>query len=132
MLFLQYEGIKVEKTKSPLQKPDPDTLVFGRLFTDHMLEISWDAETGWGTPEISPFHNLSLPPAASALHYAIEVRPWAEFLSTSTLYLIFILINYIKFMVESTQQIQLTVRNSDFTIPRFNTVTYSLSKIDLG
>ena len=71
--YLQYDGIKVETTKNPLPKPDPNTLMFGKQFTDHMLEVEWDAETGWGTPQISPFCNLSLPPAASALHYAIEV-----------------------------------------------------------
>ena len=55
-------------------KPDPDKLVFGREFTDHMLEIEWTRADGWGVPTISPFHNLSLHPAAKVLHYATEVR----------------------------------------------------------
>ena len=48
-------------TKSPAVKPESaDNLPFGAVFTDHMLEIDWTAENGWGTPEIKPFQNLSL------------------------------------------------------------------------
>lgn len=38
-----------------------------------MLEIDWDAEKGWQAPTITPYHYLSISPAASALHYGIEV-----------------------------------------------------------
>jgi len=38
-----------------------------------MLTIEWNKEAGWGFPKIQPFGNLSIPPAASVLHYAIEV-----------------------------------------------------------
>lgn len=48
-------------------------LVFGKYFGDHMFEVDWNAETGWDTPRITPFQNLSLHPASSVLHYAIEV-----------------------------------------------------------
>jgi branched-chain amino acid aminotransferase len=66
--------LTVEVTKSPAVKPESaDNLPFGAVFTDHMLEIDWTAENGWGTPEIKPFQNLSLHPAASCLHYAIEL-----------------------------------------------------------
>jgi len=65
--------IQVQGTKSPKQKfTDKTKLVFGREFTDHMLEIEWDQEKGWGTPLISAYHNLSLPPSASVLHYGLE------------------------------------------------------------
>jgi branched-chain amino acid aminotransferase len=37
-----------------------------------MLIIDWDKESGWQDPAITPFENLSLPPACAALHYAIE------------------------------------------------------------
>ncbi|BCR87562.1 branched-chain amino acid aminotransferase, cytosolic [Aspergillus chevalieri] len=40
--------------------------------TDHMLTVRWTVETGWQTPEIRPFENLSIPPTASCLHYATE------------------------------------------------------------
>jgi branched-chain amino acid aminotransferase len=53
--------LTVEVTTSPAVKPESaDNLPFGAVFTDHMLEIDWTAENGWGTPEIKPFQNLSL------------------------------------------------------------------------
>jgi len=65
--------LKIEKTTNPRQKfTDKNTLVFGREFTDHMLEIEWNQKNGWEAPKISAFHNLSLSPAASSLHYALE------------------------------------------------------------
>lgn len=55
------------------KKPAVSDLVFGRHFTDHMLEIYWDDKAGWGQPRITPFHDLRLHPAAKVLHYAVEV-----------------------------------------------------------
>lgn len=37
-----------------------------------MLEIDWNAETGWAAPKISPMGNFEMHPAASVLHYALE------------------------------------------------------------
>ncbi len=37
-----------------------------------MLQVDWDAKEGWGTPTISPYRKLSLDPAVSALHYALQ------------------------------------------------------------
>lgn len=50
-----------------------DQLVFGKTFTDHMLEIEWTASGGWKAPTISPYHKLSLDPSASVFHYGLEV-----------------------------------------------------------
>ncbi|XP_029456011.1 branched-chain-amino-acid aminotransferase, cytosolic isoform X2 [Rhinatrema bivittatum] len=55
------------------EKPDPNNLVFGTLFTDHILMIEWSLENGWEKPQIKPLQNLSLHPASSALHYAVEL-----------------------------------------------------------
>ncbi|XP_005364643.1 branched-chain-amino-acid aminotransferase, cytosolic isoform X2 [Microtus ochrogaster] len=55
------------------EKPDPDSLVFGTVFTDHMLTVEWSSASGWEKPHIKPFENLSLHPAASALHYGVEL-----------------------------------------------------------
>jgi hypothetical protein len=49
-----------------------------------MLEIDWDAEKGWSVPKITPYHFLSISPAASSLHYGIEVR-FVNVLATVTL-----------------------------------------------
>ncbi|MCL4152803.1 UNVERIFIED_CONTAM: hypothetical protein GTU68_044973 [Idotea baltica] len=38
-----------------------------------MLEIQWEEGVGWHKPKISPFHNLSLHPAAKSLHYATQL-----------------------------------------------------------
>ncbi|KAH6879902.1 aminotransferase [Thelonectria olida] len=38
----------------------------------HLLQMPWDEETGWGSPTIGKYDNLSLDPSASVLHYATE------------------------------------------------------------
>ncbi|MEE6477442.1 hypothetical protein FKM82_011512 [Ascaphus truei] len=63
----------IDLTTSSKEKPDPSKLVFGTVFTDHMLTIEWSLESGWQKPTIKPFQNLSLHPACSALHYALEL-----------------------------------------------------------
>ncbi|KAF5300506.1 hypothetical protein FQA39_LY02305 [Lamprigera yunnana] len=56
-------------------KPEVSELKFGQVFTDHMLKILYhQALGGWQKPEIIPFENISLHPAAKVLHYAIEVN----------------------------------------------------------
>ncbi|XP_053798751.1 branched-chain-amino-acid aminotransferase, cytosolic isoform X2 [Vidua macroura] len=60
------------------EKPDPTGLVFGTVFTDNMLTIEWSLASGWEKPYIKPLENLSLHPASSALHYAIEPRGQTE------------------------------------------------------
>lgn len=47
---------------------------FGTIFTDHMLTVEWDVAEGWQAPHIKPFGNLSIHPACSSLHYAIQVE----------------------------------------------------------
>ncbi|XP_019745384.1 branched-chain-amino-acid aminotransferase, mitochondrial [Hippocampus comes] len=65
--------LSVERNPKPAAKPDPSELVFGKQFSDHMLTVSWSADSGWDAPCIKPFQNLSLHPASSALHYSIEL-----------------------------------------------------------
>lgn len=62
---------KVERGKP---KPNPDTLVFGASFSDHMLTIKHTNEAGWEKPVIEPLRDLSIHPAAKVLHYATEVK----------------------------------------------------------
>ncbi len=47
---------------------------FAKEFSDHMLEVDWTSEGGWGKPRISPLQNFSMHPAAKVFHYAVEVR----------------------------------------------------------
>lgn len=59
---------------TPNKKPSNiGNIEFGSVFTDHMLTIPWSETYGWGVPEIKPYGNLSLNPAAKVLHYALEV-----------------------------------------------------------
>lgn len=63
----------VKRATHRLELPkDRKTFGFGRLFVPHMLTCEWTAKGGWGKPQIGPFQNLSLPPGASSLHYAIS------------------------------------------------------------
>ena len=43
--------ITLAETRKPL--PDPDTLVFGKTFTDHMFLMNYDAGQGWHDPPSS-------------------------------------------------------------------------------
>lgn len=62
----------IKRTDAPKHKLPLEDLKFGKSFSDHMLEIDWDAKTGWHVPIIRKFENFSISPAASALHYGIE------------------------------------------------------------
>jgi branched-chain amino acid aminotransferase len=63
----------VKKTDRPNAKPDPEKLVFGASYSDHMLTIKHTTESGWEKPLIEPLKNLSIHPGAKVLHYATEV-----------------------------------------------------------
>jgi len=64
----------IERTTNPKAKPENcDTLPFGSVFTDHMLEIDWTAKDGWAAPVIKPFGDLNMHPASSCMHYAIQL-----------------------------------------------------------
>jgi len=62
-------------TKKPLEKPDINDkpLPFGLFHTDHMLEIDYSVDEGRKKPEISEYHNSSIDPFNSNLHYAIQL-----------------------------------------------------------
>ena len=52
----------------------PEKLEFGRVFTPHIFEMDYDEEKGgWLEPKIVDFHELTLHPAALALHYGLEI-----------------------------------------------------------
>ncbi len=46
---------------------------FCKAFTDHMVSIIWDRETGWHDAEVLPYGPIPLDPASSVLHYAQEI-----------------------------------------------------------
>ena len=58
--------------RSKLQEINFDKLVFGRYFTDHMLEA--DFENGeWKNVEIKPYQPLLMSPSLAALHYGQSI-----------------------------------------------------------
>jgi branched-chain amino acid aminotransferase len=61
---------------SPTRRPRPkdSELGFGKVFTDHMAMVDYDADRGgWYDPRVVPYGPLSLDPAAAVLHYAQEM-----------------------------------------------------------
>ena len=65
--------IKIERTtNSRLSSVDFDNLPFGKVFSDHMLEMNY-IDGKWQTPVIKPFGDLSLHPATSAIHYGQSI-----------------------------------------------------------
>ncbi|KEY69149.1 hypothetical protein S7711_04932 [Stachybotrys chartarum IBT 7711] len=69
---LEANRLIIEKTAKPKSLTKPEDLIFGNQFTDHMLSIEWNKETGWQEPRITPYQNLSLDPATCVFHYAFE------------------------------------------------------------
>ena len=65
--------IKVIKTANPKVKPDPSTLGFGKIFTDHMFTMDYSDDKGWYNAQIIPFDNISIHPASTVLHYGSEI-----------------------------------------------------------
>uniref|UniRef100_A0AAY5EUH4 Branched-chain-amino-acid aminotransferase n=1 Tax=Electrophorus electricus TaxID=8005 RepID=A0AAY5EUH4_ELEEL len=64
-------ALQLCKTRKPC--PEVEGLQFGTVFTDHMLLVKWSRDGGWERPRIQPFGDLSLHPACSALHYALQL-----------------------------------------------------------
>ena len=65
--------IRIEKTTAPKVKPDPNTLGFGEVFTDHMFMMDYSKKLGWHDAKIVPYGDLVLSPAACVFHYGAEV-----------------------------------------------------------
>ncbi|KAL8305236.1 hypothetical protein RB597_003881 [Gaeumannomyces tritici] len=64
--------LKISRTSAPGPLEKPETLVFGKKFTDHMIMVEWETAQGWAAPQIVPYQNLSLDPATCVFHYAFE------------------------------------------------------------
>lgn len=67
------ESIKITKTAAPKAKPDPKTLKFGKVFTDHMFLLNYEAGKGWHDARVVPYAPLEMEPSAMVFHYAQEV-----------------------------------------------------------
>lgn len=65
-------ALTISRTLEPKEIPSKENISFGTSYSDHMLTIKWQKENGWNSPEIKPFENFSISPAASTLHYAMQ------------------------------------------------------------
>ena len=65
--------IKIEKTSSPKAKPADETkLGFGKVFSDHMFIMNYDAAEGWHDARIVPYAPIVLDPSAVVFHLRLE------------------------------------------------------------
>ncbi len=67
------QNIRIEKATTFKEKPDPTTLEFGTLFTDHMFILDYTEELGWHDGRIVPYGPIELDPSATSLHYGQTV-----------------------------------------------------------
>lgn len=72
-MIAEQTDIKISKVKeSRIHQLDPQNIVFGSLFTDHMLVA--DCVNGeWQTPEILPYGDIAYNPALASLHYGQSI-----------------------------------------------------------
>lgn len=68
---IEYEKLQITRTSAPKTCPPIDTVGWGEVFTDHMLELDWGPTEGWTIPKLVPHHNISLTPAAPVFHYGL-------------------------------------------------------------
>ena len=68
--------IQVTQTDPGQLKPKPtdeSKLGFGDIFTDHMFMMNYETGKGWFNARIKPYENISIDPAAMAIHYGQEI-----------------------------------------------------------
>ncbi len=68
--------IKVTRADPDRLKPKPadeSQLGFGDIPADHMFLMDYESGKGWFNARIEPYGNLSIDPAAMALHYGQEI-----------------------------------------------------------
>jgi branched-chain amino acid aminotransferase len=68
-MIVQDMEIDIEKTThSRLQESDINNCAFGKIFSDHMLEMDFK-DGKWSKPKIRPYQNLWMSPASMVFHY---------------------------------------------------------------
>lgn len=70
---IKADDIRFTKCEKPKSKPaNIGSIEFGKAFTDHMLTVKFSKQNGWDSPEIVPYGNISIDPAAKVFHYSLE------------------------------------------------------------
>ncbi|WP_407269861.1 branched-chain amino acid aminotransferase [Radiobacillus sp. PE A8.2] len=70
---MDQNSITVTLTENKKEIPQSNQLEFGRIYSDHMFIMDYEASTGWHSPRIVPYQNLVLDPAAIVFHYGQTV-----------------------------------------------------------
>lgn len=65
--------LHILRTSAPKPHVPDDQLGFGRVFTDHMLFMSYAPGAGWHQARIEPYGPLSLDPSTIVFHYGQSV-----------------------------------------------------------
>lgn len=63
------------------QRPLPEKLGFGQIFSDRMFTQEWTKAEGWHDARIGPYKPFVLDPATAVFHYAQEIFEGHEGLS---------------------------------------------------
>ncbi len=61
--------IKVTRAQTDRTRPQDSDLGFGQVFTDHMFVMDYSGDKGWHDPQIVPYADFSISPAAMVFHY---------------------------------------------------------------
>jgi len=61
--------IKVTRAQTNRTRPKDADLGFGQVFTDHMFVMEYSEGKGWHDPQIMPYADFSVSPAAMVFHY---------------------------------------------------------------
>jgi branched-chain amino acid aminotransferase len=79
LLPMATQDLQWQVTRNPDAKSDEERAAllenpgFGKIFTDHMVDICWSEKGGWHRPRVQPYGPIAMDPAAAVLHYAQEV-----------------------------------------------------------
>ena len=65
--------IEVTLSSNKKQKPNPNELSFGKVFTDHMFMMDYTEGVGWHEPRVIPYQPITLDPASMIFHYGQTV-----------------------------------------------------------
>ncbi len=63
------EKIKFELNELREKVVLPETLGFGKIFTNHIFEMDYNPEQGWHSPAIRPLYKMDIHPGMMYLHY---------------------------------------------------------------
>lgn len=68
-----HNEIVIQLSSKLKEKPNPNNLGFGKVFTDHMFMMDYTEGKGWHDPQIIPYQPISLDPSSVVFHYGQTV-----------------------------------------------------------